>query len=617
MTSSENSTPAASEESERAPTDTSSTASPALSGIRPLRWWPAVILLALMAAMKIIPSMMEQPAPMPIMMIGFMGPAAVSLVMLAWWCFASRAPAREKGIGIAGFLVIAGLGTVLLHFTLKGMWVPLFIVPAATAGFTLGTVLFARSEKYRVGAALALSAAVFSYWNVHKSEGVTGNFTTELLWRWEPTPEDTYLAMLESSDLSSTAGAIDEPVDAASAEWPSFRGADRNSVVENIALDPDWSANPPKEIWRRRIGPGWGSFSVAGNRMFTQEQRGDQEVIVCLDTRTGDTIWEYSYDSRFWESIAGAGPRATPTIAEEGLLSLGAEGILTCLDPETGSEIWKRDLRDDADRQPPTWGFSASPLVAESVAIVHAGGEDDRGLLAYNVEDGTIAWSIPAGDHSYSSPQLATFDGVTGALMLCNDGLQFVNIADGEIIWKYDWPFTNYRTLQPLVMGNTVIITTSLGEGTRRLNVEHADGGDWQITEEWTSNAMKSDYNDYVAHDGYLYGFDGSILACVNLQTGDREWKRGRYGNGQVLLLAESGQLILVSEKGELVLINATPEKLDEVARFQAIEGKTWNHLVLIKDRLYLRNSNEAACYQMPVRGASAADVAALNVPAR
>jgi hypothetical protein len=112
---------------------------------------------------------------------------------------------------------------------------------------------------------------------------------------------------------------------------------------------------------------------------------------------------------------------------------------------------------------------------------------------------------------------------------------------------------------------------------------------------------MKPDYNDYVEYGGSVYGFDGSIFACIDLATGKRQWKRGRYGNGQVLLLADSGQLLITSEKGEMVLVQASPEKLDQRAKFEAIKGKTWNHSVLVDDRLYVRNAEEAACYQMPV----------------
>ena len=117
--------------------------------------------------------------------------------------------------------------------------------------------------------------------------------------------------------------------------------------------------------------------------------------------------------------------------------------------------------------------------------------------------------------------------------------------------------------------------------------------------------AGDSDYNDYVAHKGYLYGFDNNIFACVDLENGERKWKRGRYGNGQVLLLPDGDQLLVISEDGEIVLLRATPEKLTELAKHRVLEGRTWNHPVLVGSRLYVRNGEEAACFEMPLANAN------------
>jgi len=280
---------------------------------------------------------------------------------------------------------------------------------------------------------------------------------------------------------------------------------------------------------------------------------------------------------------------------------LGANGILLCLDAFDGSERWRRDLRTDAQRDPPPWGFSSSPLVTQSLVIVHAGGKEDRGLLAYDAGDGEIMWSIESGDHGYSSAQLASFDSIEGVLMMSNLGLQFVDARTGDSIWTYDWSVDNYRALQPLVKDQSVLVATSLGEGTRRVTVSHESDGRWNVVEDWATRGIKPEFNDYVLHDGFVYGFDGSIFGCVDFATGERQWKRGRYGNGQVLLLAESGQLLLLSETGEIVLINASPDSLEEVAKFEAIQGKTWNHPVLVGNRLYIRNAEEAACYELAI----------------
>jgi outer membrane protein assembly factor BamB len=227
-------------------------------------------------------------------------------------------------------------------------------------------------------------------------------------------------------------------------------------------------------------------------------------------------------------------------------------------------------------------------------------------VMAYDTKTGKPCWSAPAGDHSYSSPQLATVAGKEAILMLDNSGVSAIEPVDGKPIWTYEWKFNNYRAVQPLILDPTdLVLGTGMGTGTRRIELKAAKAG-VDIAERWTSLDMKPDFNDYVAWKGYLYGLDHNILCCVDLATGKRKWKNGRYGNGQLLLLPDSGQILVLSEEGDLVLIHANPEKLDEVARHKVLEGKTWNHPALAGNRIYVRNAEEAACFELPVAGQSA-----------
>ena len=575
---------------------------------RMLRRWPAMVLLLLMAALTLLPSLFNSPS-FAVMMLGFMGPPLAGLMLLVWWCFGSRASTKEKVLGVGGWLAIALVTIGLLHPSMRGMSAFILVLPTGIAAFGLALVVLAKRSALRVPVALIISLLAMGYWDLRQSEGVTGSFKNQLLWRWEPTAEERYLTELADRPVESdgdSSAAI--PASLGEGHWPEFRGSGRQSVVHDVTLSEDWDNQPPREVWRTRVGPGWSSFSVAGERLFTQEQRGDEEAVVCLDASNGETVWSFTYPSRFWEAIGGAGPRATPTIAGDRLYALGADGILLCLQAADGTEVWRRDLKQDAEREPPQWGFSSSPLVSDETVIVHAGGEGDGGVLAYRAADGEPLWSVASGDHSYSSPHLATFDDTEGILMMTNAGLQFLDPEDGRTIWEYAMPSENYRALQPLVQGRSVLIATSLAEGTVRITVSQNDEGEWQIDEDWDSRGMKPEFNDYVFADGYVYGFDGSIFGCIDFATGERQWKRGRYGNGQVLLLADSGQLLVISEKGELVLLRANPERLEEVGRVAAIEGKTWNHPVLVDDRLYVRNAAEAACFEVAVSGQTAGE---------
>jgi outer membrane protein assembly factor BamB len=198
---------------------------------------------------------------------------------------------------------------------------------------------------------------------------------------------------------------------------------------------------------------------------------------------------------------------------------------------------------------------------------------------------------------SHSSPQLATIDGVPQILLLSAAGIDSVAPADGRVLWKHAWK--GYPIIQPaLTPDGDVLISVSDSSGTRRLAVTHA-GDRWDVTERWTSPGLKPYFNDFVVSHGMAFGFDGSILACIDLADGKRKWKGGRYGHGQLVLLADQDLLLVLSEDGEVALVKATPDQFTEIAKFPAIEGKTWNHPVLAGDVLLVRNSEEMAAFRL------------------
>lgn len=323
------------------------------------------------------------------------------------------------------------------------------------------------------------------------------------------------------------------------------------------------------------------------------------ETVVCYRAGDGREIWTREIESRFDDPLGGPGPRATPTLTGEGVFALGAEGWLMRLAAGTGEVIWKQDIRESAGRKPPMWGFSSSPLVTDALVIVHAGGGEDKGLLAFAVESGELRWSVASGDHSYSSPQRATVAGEDCLLMLSNRGLDLLDPATGAAKLEYPWPVGDYRAIQPQVIGGDTILLATTSLGTREVRISKGADGKLAAEEGWTSKRLKPDFNDFVVFENHAYGFDGSIFTCLDLETGERAWKGGRYGKGQVLLLENSGLLLVAGEQGQVVLVKASPEAHIEVAEFQALEGKTWNHPVIVGDRLYLRNSQEAACYRL------------------
>ncbi|HEV7401884.1 MAG TPA: PQQ-binding-like beta-propeller repeat protein, partial [Chthoniobacteraceae bacterium] len=509
--------------------------------------------------------------------------------------------------GFLGLAASLALVLVLVHPTMRGPGTSYLTLPMGMLAFALAVAVLRRHRPARrTGLAVLLALAGFGFSLLLRNEGMTGEYQMGAHWRWSQTPEAAMLAG-RKADRPAVRAAAGQP-DLTNPEWPGFRGADRAARAHGPLIATDWAAHPPKQLWKIAVGPAWSSFAVAGRFLFTQEQRGPAETVVCYDADTGREVWNRPIEGRLDDPLGGPGPRATPALGRGGLFVTCATGAFLRLNPSTGEIVWQQDLKKVAERSKlpvPMWGFSASPIVAGQVVIVYAGGPGDKGLLAFDLESGALRWSVAAGLDSYSSPQLSAIAGETVLLMLTNDGLVLVDPVAGQTRLNYEWKFGNYRALQPDVAGpDMILLPTGMSTGTRAIRVTNA-GGQLAATELWTSKNLKPDFTDLVTYQGYAFGNDAGILTCIDLKTGDRQWKGGRYGKGQVLLLEDSGLLLIAAEDGQVVLLRADPKQHAEVSSFKALDGKTWNHPVLVGDRLYVRNSQEAACYQLPLAGAS------------
>jgi outer membrane protein assembly factor BamB len=463
-----------------------------------------------------------------------------------------------------------------------------------------------------------------------RTDGLTGDADSDFEWRWTPTAEEQLLAHADEPEIrlpsqrsapatppSSVPPAAEIPEKPAAlaangtversatsettfsrVEWPGFRGPHRDSVVRGVWIETDWSRTPPAELWRRPIGPGWSSFAVAGDRVFTQEQRGEDEIVSAYDLKTGAPVWRHRDAARFWESNAGAGPRATPTVSNGRIYTHGATGILNALDAHDGSVIWSRNTASDTSVTVPNWGIASSPIVVGDVVVAAAAGT----LAGYDLATGKPRWIGPKGGGSaYSSPHVTTIDGVTQIVLVNGRGIIGVAPSDGTALWKHDWHGDSI--VQPAVLeGRDLLIGSGSGLATNtgmlRITVAR-DSTSWTAKERWTSTGLKPYFNDFVVHAGHAFGFDGSILACIDLADGTRKWKGGRYGHGQVLLLPDQNLLLVLSEDGELALVSASAQKFTEIARVPAINGKTWNHPVLVGDVLLVRNGEEMAAFRL------------------
>ena len=446
------------------------------------------------------------------------------------------------------------------------------------------------------GALLAAGLAFAAVKNVE----LTGDMVPVPVFRWQRTDWEE----LQAHRKAQADGPPLPPLEVSPgrpADFPEYRGRNRDGVVTGPPLARDWKAHPPRLQWRQPVGGGYAGFAVAGNAAVTIEQRGNQEAVVCYDTGTGRERWTRSCPALFTETMGGPGPRATPTIAGDTVFSLGATGKFVCLELPTGKVRWEADILKDNDNL--HWGMSGSPLVYDTVVIVNPGAQTGkakgRALVAYDRASGREVWTSGTTQAGYSSPMLATLAGRRQILVFDGEELGGYDADGGAKLWRFPWGETlnGINVCQPVVLeGDRVFISAGYGIGCAMVRVTKADG-QWKAEQLWRNKALKCKFSSPVVYEGFLYGLDEGVLTCVDAKSGERRWKDRRYGHGQ--LLRTHDLLLILGEEGQLALVPATPHRFTELGRIDALAGKTWNYLALADGKAYVRNHREMACYDL------------------
>ncbi len=509
---------------------------------KPVRWWPVLVILTVAGAV---------------------------VIGIRWW---PKTSFQEKNIATAQVVIV----TLLLAL----LW-----------------VLFFSRLKWlvRLGVFGGVVSMIVVAAGLFKIRGVTGDLLPILEWRWKQ-PATMAMPVSKSAPAASHTALLLPTTN----DFPQFLGPQRNATVIGPALARDWKAQPPQKLWSQPIGAAWSGFAVASNYAITQEQRGEEELVVAYDLPTGKVLWSHADAAHYNTVIAGDGPRATPTIVSNRVYTVGATGILNCLDLATGARLWSKDIMKDNHASAGGWGVSGSPLVFDQRVIVSAGGSDGRSLVAYDAATGEFVWGGGNDGASYSSPLPATLAGVHQILIFNANQVAAHDATSGQVLWEYKWPAGHPHIAVPVILpDDRVLITSGYGTGSELLQIKKAADGQWSATRLWKSIRLKAKFTNVVYRDGFIYGLDDGILVCLDAADGSLKWKEGRYGHGQVIL---SGPLLLISDEGgDMVLVEPVPQEPRELTRFAALHGKTWNPPALAGEYLVVRNDKEAACYRLPI----------------
>ena len=463
--------------------------------------------------------------------------------------------------------------------------------------------LTTRLQRFLIGAFLLVQIAGFALFRL---DGVYGNGRPKLAWRWNPPAS--------SRNFELTNGKTNVAFDLCEQQvWPGYRGIHRDGSIDSVQLE-GWATTTPKMKWAIDIGSGWSSFAIASaenasGACITQEQRGEFEAVVCYDISNGESLWIHTDKTRFMEVTAGEGPRATPTIDGEFVFAWGATGILNCLELRTGNVVWARNILDEFKIENRIFGMAGSPLIADGKVIVTPGGRGTS-VMAFAKESGELVWQ--AGDQvtSYCSPQHVVIGDTNCVFHFGGESLSCRSLVDGTPLFKsIPWvsnPSEKNNVCQPLVVQSEVnpsvtklIISSGYGQGSALFEIKESGKPElgMEATKSWHNQNLKSKFSSVIEYQGHVYGLDNGIMVCIDIATGKRCWKNGRYGHGQIIRIGD--KILVQAEVGFVAIVTCNPTKYVETMRIDALESRTWNHPATDGRYLIVRNDQQAICFEL------------------
>jgi outer membrane protein assembly factor BamB len=406
-----------------------------------------------------------------------------------------------------------------------------------------------------------------------------------------------YSALVLSAAAATCIGAAA----ALAGDWPQFLGPLRNGTSSETGLLDTWSKEGPPVRWDKAVGAGFAGPAIAGDKLTLFHRLDNEEVVEAMEASTGKSLWKFAYPTTYRDDFGfDEGPRATPTIADGVVYTLGASGDLHAIRLADGKLVWKRAMNEDYKVQKGYFGVATSPLISGKLLLLNIGGQG-AGIVALETATGKEVWHSTSDEASYSSPVLADLGGKRVAVFLTRLGIEILDPETGKVLFNKRWRArinASVNAASPVVVGDRLFFTSSYGVGAIALRAR----GDsfetlWQGDESLTAH-----YGTPVAQDGFLYGFDGrqeggARLRCIELDSGKVRWTEENFGCG-ALILAER-KLYILSERGDLICVQASPEKYRELARAKVLNGLCRAQIALANGQLYGRSDKKLVCWNL------------------
>jgi outer membrane protein assembly factor BamB len=396
---------------------------------------------------------------------------------------------------------------------------------------------------------------------------------------------------------SVTAGVLGQ---SSASDWPQWRGVDRTGVSKETGLLKQWPTGGPALVWSAsNLGGGYGSVAIAGDRVFVQGMRDRRSIVSSVNRADGKLVWSKPLGPA-GSNDRGPGPRSTPTVDGDRMYVLTEMGDLASLKTADGSVIWQRNILKDFRGSNPNWLISESPLVDGNQLIVTPGGPG-AGIAALDKMTGKTIWTTKelSDEAGYASPVVADIQGVRTVMTVTANAGVGVRASDGKLMWRHTAVANRTANIAtPVYFNNSVFYTSNYGTGGALLGLR-ASGGEIRAQEIYFTRDMQNHHGGVVLVNGYLYGYNNSILTCLEWASGKLMWRDRSVGKGAVV--AADGHLYVLSENNVVGLVEATPTAYREKGRFTIKDQglPSWAHPVVAGGRLYIRNQGTLASYDV------------------
>lgn len=489
------------------------------------------------------------------------------------------------------------------------------------AAGSLGLVwLRVASNVQRVASCVVVAIAAAAFYGCFELKGFTGETLPQFGWRsWLATPKAT----VDNTNVDANSPQIEY---ARNAQFLQFLGSQRSGIIEEPSFGTQWKEHPPQLLWKKPIGAGWSGFVVQRSLAYTMYQDDDDEVLAAFDLVSGNLRWSQRFPGRHYEPLGGLGPRATPTLYEDLVLSQTATGTVVCCNAISGDVLWTQDIlkmgfaTQGESEALIKWGRSASPLVVKASdrvqVIVPMGGNVDSEtpitLVSMELRSGNVLWKQGTAQIGYASPALIRIGTDQQIVSVNENNVTGHDLSDGKVLWTTDWISRSNADAcasQPVSLEDgRILLGKGYAQGSKMIRVERATGdtpGDsqnWSVSTLWQSaRVLKTKFTNAIHYDKRLYALSDGVLECVDPGDGKRIWRGGRFGQGQLLVV--NGMLLVSAEDGRIVL--AKRDDGSVVYEQQILDGVTWNYPAVAGPFLLVRNGTEMACLYSPAQQAS------------